>query len=171
MEFTRAVNENGIMKDALAGNVLFYIKTPDSTGFTQENNVYLYPTFLVLNSDGEALHTWIGWPGPERWSEYLDLATEEPLTVEERKARFDASPAFMDAYMLGTVEYARRNTRDGHNYYREAMGLDEAAARREGVPILLFKTVYRGVGTGDFTVEECSAVAEEIMRDEGGRGE
>ena len=154
------------MKNALAGNVLFYIKTPDSTGFTQENNVYLYPTFLVLNSDGEPLHTWIGWPGSEKWVGLLDAATRDAITVSGRRARFDAEPTFGDAYMLGTIEYARKNTRVGHDYYREAMRLDEAEARREGVPILLFKTAYRGVHNGDFTLEECAGVAEETMRDE-----
>jgi tetratricopeptide (TPR) repeat protein len=164
--FTRAVEEDSMMKDALAGNVLFFLKTPDSTGFTQENDVYLYPTFLVLNSDGEALHTWIGWKDPQEWVEHFDMATREPLTVDERMARFSSNPTFADAYMLGTIWYARRQTREGHDYYRRAMDLDEAAARRKGVPALLFKTAYRGLGNGDFTIEQCTAVAEEIMSDE-----
>lgn len=166
MAFTRAVEEDEIMKDALAGKVLFYVKNPDTTGYIEQNRVYLYPTFLVLNSAGEPLHTWIGWSGSERWAEYLDLATREPLTVDARKVLFAANPTFTDAYMLGTVEYTRRNTRAGHNYYREAMKLDDAAARREGVPILLFNTAYRGVATGDFTAEECAAVTEDVLRDE-----
>lgn len=160
------MNEDQIMKDALADNVLFYIKTPDSTGFTQDNNVYLYPTFLILNSDGEALYTWIGWPGSQKWADYLDVATREPLTVDERKARFFSKPTFTDAYMLGTIEYARRNTRAGHDYFRRAMEIDETSARREGVPALLFKTAYRGIRAGDFTMEECIVVAEEVLRDE-----
>jgi tetratricopeptide (TPR) repeat protein len=158
------VKEDKIVKNALDGKVLFYVKRPDSTGYIEQNRVYLYPTFLVLNSNGEPLHTWIGWPGSEGWAEHLGLAASEPLTVDERKARFAAKPTFTDAYMLGTIEYARMNTRDGHNYYREAIALDEAASRREGVPILLFNTAYRGVGTGDFTVEECATVAKEILR-------
>jgi hypothetical protein len=69
--------------------------------------------------------------------------------------------------MLGTIAYARRDTRGGHNYFRRAVALDEAAARCEGVPSLLFNTAYRGVGTGEFTVDECVAVAEEILSDTG----
>ena len=153
------------MKDALAGNVLFYIKNPDTTGHVEQNRVYLYPTFLVLDSDGEALYTWIGWDGAEKWVEYLDSAVEEPLTVDERRARFEADPTFKDAYMLGTTHYARSDTRQAHDYFRRAMDLDEAAARRADAPIFLFRTAYRGVGAGDFTIEECGAVAEEVLRD------
>jgi tetratricopeptide (TPR) repeat protein len=159
------VEEDEIMQDALDDLVLLKIKNPDSTGFIEQNRVYLYPTFLVLNSGGEALYTWIGWPGSERWVEYLDSVTGEPLTVDERRARFGAGPTFRDAYMLGTIDYARRDAREGHDYFRRAMELDEAAARRADVPILLFKTAYRGLGVEDFTIEECGAVAEEILRD------
>jgi tetratricopeptide (TPR) repeat protein len=165
------VNEDQAVRHALAGNVLFYVKTPDSTGFTQESGVYLYPTFLVLNSEGEALHTWIGWPGSERWVEHLRSATRESLTLAERKARFEASPRFADAFMLGTSEFARGDTRTAHGYYRKAMELDEPAARRDGVPVLIFNTAFYGVRKGDFKVEECTAVAEEMMRDENVKAE
>lgn len=160
------MNEDPIIQDALAGNVLLYVKTPDSTGFTQEHDVYLYPTFLILNSDAEALYTWIGWPGSETWVEQMHVAKRDPVTIEERRTRFGSEPVFTDAYALGTIEYARRNTRVAHDYLREAMNLDETAARLKDVPILLFNTAYRGVGNGDFTPEECAAVAEEIMGDE-----
>jgi tetratricopeptide (TPR) repeat protein len=165
------VNEDETIKNALAGNVLLYIKTPDITGFTDENKVYLYPTFLVLNSEGEALYTWIGWPGSEEWAKRLSMATADPISVEARRARFNTSPTFKDAYMLGNIEYARRNTRGGHEYFRRAMELDGASARSEGVPILLFNTAFRGVGSGDFTVEECAAVGVEIMSDDQARTE
>jgi tetratricopeptide (TPR) repeat protein len=160
------VDEDEIIKNALAGNVLFYIKTPDSTGFTQENNVYLYPTFLVLNSEGDDLYTWIGWPGAEEWARRMEMATREAITLNARKARLGADPSFRDAYMIGTAEFARKNTRGGHDYFRLAMELDEAAARLEDVPILLFNTAYYGVRTGDFTMEECAAAAEEVLLNE-----
>lgn len=160
------MNEDEMIQNALAGNVLFYIKTPDSTGFTQENGVYLYPTFLIADSEGRTLHTWIGWPGSDQWVDNLRAATDDPLAVPERRARFESGPNFADAFMLGSIEYARRNTRDAHDYYRRAMQIDETAARREGVSVLLFNTAYRGVGNGDFTLEECSAVAEEVIRDD-----
>jgi tetratricopeptide (TPR) repeat protein len=163
--FTRAVEEDEIMKDALAGNVLFYIKNPDTTGYVEQNRVYLYPTFLVLDSDGEALYTWIGWDGSGKWVEYLDSAIGEPLTVDERRARFEADPAFNDAYMLGITDYARRDARQAHDYFRRTMELDEVAARGADVPIFLFRTAYRGIGVGDFTMEECGAVAEEVLCD------
>ena len=159
------MKEDEIIKDALDGKVLLYIKRPDTTGYIEQNRVYLYPTFLVLDSEGEPLHTWIGWPGPERWTEYLKLATDEPMPIDERTARFETAPTFTDAYMLGTVAYARRNAREGHDYYREAFALDKAAALRQDVPALLFNTAYRGMFTGEFTVEECVAVAEEILGD------
>jgi tetratricopeptide (TPR) repeat protein len=165
--FAKHVTENAAVKTALEGLVLFKAELPALEKLGKEYNVFLFPTYVMLNADGELLATWIGYPGPDHWAAIVDEVVADPVTTAQRKARFERTPDFKDAFRLAHVEYTQKRFEPASQYLQRASSLDPQASKDAGVPLDLFRVAYHGVRAGDITIDQCmGAIAGVLTADD-----
>ena len=165
--FEKHVKENRVVRTALERLVLFKAELPALEELGKEYNVYLFPTYVLLNADGELLATWIGYYGPDDWAATVNEVVADPVTATERRARFEKSPSFKDAFRLGHVEYTQKRLKPAYDYLRRASLLDPQAARDAGVPLDLFRVTYWGTRSGELTAGQCmDAIAAVLTADD-----
>jgi tetratricopeptide (TPR) repeat protein len=159
------VKEDTSLQNALENSVLIMVDvaTPQGKDLAETFHVMAFPTFAVLNADGEALYSWIGYGQPGGWIERLSEALQDPITVTARQDRYRSQPSFQDALLLGKFSYREGRFREAESYYRQAQILDSVAAARADVPILIFRTMFRGTGAGQFTPEQVGSQIEEMF--------
>jgi len=167
--FARDVEEKDPqLMDALKGLVLLSLNlaTPEGAELAEVHNVHAFPTYLVLNAEGEIVYSWSGYGRPADWAKTLLDALSDPVSIQKREARFAADPNFRDALILGKVAHRESRYLNAEGYYRRAEALDPIAAAQEDVPIHIFRAIFYGVGTGDFSVDQAAATVEELLRAE-----
>lgn len=159
------MEEDADIQKALQDLVLLLLDVggPEGKELAETFNVRAFPTYLLLNADGEALFSWVGYGQPDGWIETLSGALTDPLTVTERQARYRAKPTSQDAVTLGKISHRDGRYREAESYFRQAQMLDAQAAAEADVPILIFRSVFEGVGSGDFSVEQAAANIEELF--------
>lgn len=162
------MEEDAGIQEALKGLVLLLLDVgqPEGKELAETFNVRAFPTYLVLNPDGEALYSWVGYGQPEDWIETLSGALADPITVSTRLARYRADPRFQDAITLGKIFHRDGRYREAESYFRQAQILDSQAAAEADVPILIFRSIFHGVGAGQFTVQQASANIQELFGSE-----
>jgi tetratricopeptide (TPR) repeat protein len=143
--------------------LLLDVGQPEGKELAETFNVRAFPTYLVLNADGEALYSWIGYGQPDGWIETLSGALADPITVKAREARYLAEANFQDAITLGKIYHRDGRYQEAESCFRQAQILDTRAATEADVPILIFRSIFYGVGSGDFTVEQAAANIEELF--------
>ncbi len=139
------------------------IATPEGAELAKTHRVRAYPTYLVLNAMGEDIFSWSGYGKSEGWARTLSETMADAITVSEREARFASRPTFRDALVLGKVAYRENRYRDAEGYYRQAQALDPMAAGEEEVAMLVFRAIFNGVGTDEFTPEQAGANIEQLL--------
>jgi len=84
-----------------------------------------YPTFVLVNADGEVLDTWSGY-AKEFFLQLLAPAVADPTTIDEKTARFAANPSANDGLRVARY-HATRGAYDTALEFVEATGeLDDA---------------------------------------------
>lgn len=164
--FARAVHEDESMQQALAGLVLLTlnVEEPEGEREAERHNVHQFPTYQLLNTQGEIVDTWIGYHNPGWWIGRLQQALVDPVSQRERAVRFEAEPNVGDALVLGKAAYTAQHCREAFDYLRRAQALDPEAAEAASAALFLFLASYEGVVTGEFTLPEVVAVTEEVLR-------
>ena len=119
--------------------------------------------FAVLNADGQPLYSWIGYGQPDGWIETLSSALEDPISVAAREDRYRSEPSFQDALILGKLSHREGQYGEAESYYIQARALDAQAAREADIPILMFRSISRGVGVEQFTVPQLAAYLEKLF--------
>jgi thioredoxin-like negative regulator of GroEL len=160
--FHRDMQENQQLIAGLGRTVLLSLNVLETEAerLAEDHGVHQFPTYAVMNTKGEVIDTWIGYFGAESWTARLDQILADPLTVAERKGRFEAEPTPRDAVLLGEVLYTQQRCREAYEYIRWAQSADPRAAKETEVPIFLFRCAYEGVKTGEFSVSECATVSQ-----------
>jgi tetratricopeptide (TPR) repeat protein len=143
--------------------VLLNVAEPEGQDLAETFNIRAVPTFAVLNADGQTLYSWVGYGRPQSWIETLSGALQDPITVAERQDRYRSQPNFRDALVLGHISDRQGHHREAESYYRQAEILDPEAAVEEEVGMLIFRTLFRGVGAGQFTAQQVGSQIEKIL--------
>ncbi len=152
----------------LEGHILYPIdgKAEPNKAMVEEHGIYAYPTFVIVNADGEVVSRWLGYGETAQWVQSLSEAAADPVTLADRRTRLEESPTFADALALGKDGLSSQNHREAMGFLRQAQGLDAAAADEANVPILLFRAAYYGVGTEEVTPEHFLGVAIALLQSE-----
>ena len=146
--------------------VLLDVATPEGKDLAETFNVRAFPTFAVLNADGETIYSWIGYGRSQSWTDRLAEALKDPITVAQRQVRYRSGPRFQDALILGKNSYREGRYGEAESYYRQARLLDPAAAAAADIPILMFRAVFSGVGAGQFSVAQAGSQVEKLLENE-----
>lgn len=120
-----------------------------------------YPTFVLVNTQGESLDRWAGY-SKASLIETLGGAVADPTTIEQKKARFAARPSPRDAALLARVHDSMGEYREAVDHYRRAQALGKGTASDYSSEIL--EATYGGYARGNlFTLEELQTAAGAVL--------
>ena len=92
-------------------------------------NVRGYPSFILTNASGETYDRWMGYGEPEPFIETMAGATADPITVNDRLARFRKERNAPDAMKIGELRGYEGMNGEALAWYERAHQLD---VRRSG---------------------------------------
>ena len=83
-----------------------------------------YPTYTMMNAEGELIESWVGYGGPQWFIEALEMAHADPTTFDEKKARFAENPTAEGAKNIGRIASASGEHAEAMQYLEKAESLD-----------------------------------------------
>jgi tetratricopeptide (TPR) repeat protein len=144
---------------ALEAVVLFKIDSENGEGveLAEEFAVKGYPNFVVANTAVETMDRWAGYE-KGRFLENLKDALSDPTTIEQKRARFAASPTSRDGGKLGRYHGTRGEYKRAVEYYRKAhdLGADDYSFQ-------IFENIATGARSKDFSVDEAKKAADAAL--------
>ena len=152
--FARAVNEDATIKAAMKDFILYKIDCEKGEGIAlaKKYEVRGYPTFVAINSKGEVTDSWVGYGGPEQWSQTALMAAADPRTIPEKKKAYDAAPTAGLAVCLANNASTSYDFAGAVEYYRKARELNPEGLAEYTEQILTF--MYYGARGGAFTFDD-----------------
>ncbi|NNE07618.1 MAG: thioredoxin family protein, partial [Gemmatimonadetes bacterium] len=125
--FDKATYENDVVKSAIGSNVvLCKIDAEKGKGIevARQYSVRNFPTFILMNAEGETMDRWLGYQEDEGFSKSLAKSLEDPKTVSDRLKQFQESPSEADALKLGEIRHHEGMFAESAAYYRRASDLN-----------------------------------------------
>jgi len=132
----------------------------DGPGLAKEFSVVGFPTYVVLNGDGATLDRWSGYE-KKTWLASAQAVLDDPVTVDERRARFEKSPSAPDAARLAKVRDSRGEYAEAVALYREAQRLNRDPEKDYLMDI--FVASFYGIRTKAVSPEEVGAAADAVL--------
>ena len=151
---------------AIAGVVFLDIDCEKGDGpqLAKKYNIRGYPTYIMVNPQGEVTDAWIGYPGPENWAIFVAAGSHDRRTIVEKEKAYEAEPTLALASSLASHASTASNYRAAVDYFAKARELDPANAKDYTKEILY--SLYYGSDEKVFTVEEIKAEADLALADE-----
>lgn len=158
--FARAVNENETIKSVLDDVIFVKIDCEKGEGpeIAKKYKVRGYPTFLTANAKGEVTGGLLGYPGPEKWADWVKAENKDSRTIPKKKAAYEQQATKELACSLATHASVAYDFPGAVQYYQKARELDPANAADYSEEILTF--MYYGSRGGAFTLDQVIAEAE-----------
>lgn len=159
--FDKAVAENAAFKSKIADRaVLVQIDAEKGSGIevAKMYGVHGYPSFVLTTPEGEVLDRWMGFGETAEFKETLLAATTNPMTVDQRIAKFAKEPNEADALKIGDLRLAEGLAAEASQYYHRAASLNDGADHSARV----FRAVAYGAKKGAFTADDVRAQADVV---------
>lgn len=117
--------ESGI-SEALGAVVFTSIDAEKGEGIelAKKYGVTGFPTYAMMNTEGELIESWVGYGGPEHFVGAFDTALADPITFGEKKERFAAEPTAEAAKSLGRIASASGEHAESMEFLAKAEQLD-----------------------------------------------
>ncbi len=129
----------------------------------KEFKVRAYPTFIMVNSDGQTLDRWVGYT-KSMHLETLESAVSDLSTLDHKRERYNAKPSANDAAVLGRYSYALEEYKEAVGYYTTAQSLNTNSEIDFSYKI--FSNTYSGVKGEHFTFDDVIAAADKVLKSE-----
>ncbi len=155
--FARAAAENATIQAAM-DQVIFYkinAEGPEGLIVAEKYGVRAYPTFIALNGAGEVTDRWIGYAGPEVWSQTARDAAAHPGTIAEKKSAYAEQPTLQLAKSLANDASTGYDFATAVGFLNKARELDPDHAGEYTDGIMM--NMYYGSQSGAFTFDEVEA--------------
>lgn len=123
-----------------------------------------YPTYIMVNPDGEVTDSWIGYPGPVKWAAFVEAGDKDRRTIAQKTAAYEAEPTLALARSLANHASTSSKYRESVAYFNEARELDPDNAGEYTQEILY--GLYYGSGDKVFSAEEIKTEADRALNDE-----
>jgi len=130
----------------------------DGIDIAKEYNVKGYPTFVLVNKDGESLYRWWGY-SKEMLFDELDLGFSDLTTIAEKEKRYKTNSDANTARALASYYNTQGEIKKAVKFYEDAAKYDpdnDFAAE-------LFKIYSTGYRQKVYTVQEMQTVAENAV--------
>jgi len=157
------VDSNDEIKGALK-NVVFWhnnCEVGEGVDIAKKYNVRGYPTFLMVDGEGEVSSGWIGYPGPTKWAAYVTAGNEDRRTLAQKKVAFEKNATKELACSLANASSVEYNFVDAVKYFRSARELNPAGAKEYTSEILT--NMYYGSRGGAFTLDQIKEEADFVV--------
>ena len=115
----------------------------------------------MVNSKGEILERWIGYPGAELWATYARAGVSDQRTLAQKKEAYDKRPTVALARSLGNDAATVGEFRDAVTYFRKARELDPDMAGQYTSDILL--SMYYGLRGDAFNLDDVEVEVREAL--------
>jgi tetratricopeptide (TPR) repeat protein len=113
----------------------------------KQYEVHVYPTFAMVNLDGQVTDRWAGYPGVDEFIGLVDQARADQSTIEQKQERFRAEPTYDLAMRLGQYSESVFASQAAVDYYRKALALNPGESTHLHEKI--FMSMYYGLRSGD----------------------
>lgn len=150
------------MRKALAGVVFHPLNAEKGEGvdLAEEFLVKGYPTYVVVNAEGATISRWADYESAASFIQTLAEAVADPTTIDEKRARYEASPTAEDAITLAEYHVSRGDFQDAVDYYEDAL---EMRGPESGLEYDLFIAYRWGYEDEAFDIDEVRTAADRAM--------
>ncbi|HEX9899180.1 MAG TPA: thioredoxin family protein, partial [Candidatus Methylomirabilis sp.] len=142
--FDKASKKDPDVAAVLENYVVFKIDAEKGAGvdLAKTHVIHGYPTYVVLNHEGETLYRWAGYEKDDFLGR-AQATLADPTTIEEKQARFEKEPTAKDAAALASFHDSRDDPDLAIDFYRKANDLNQDSKTDYLVPI--FYATFQGV--------------------------
>jgi tetratricopeptide (TPR) repeat protein len=156
------VNEDEDIKKALEPVFLYQTNAEKGEGkdLAKEFRVRAYPSFILLNADGEIIDRWIGYE-KNFMIKTMDMVLSDLSTHKEKQERYESDPTARDAAALGRFSYSVDEHKQAVTYYTAARKMNDDPSMDYNYQI--FESMYRGRNGDDFTFDDIMKAADNVM--------
>ena len=157
------MNTDADIQKVLETVILYRVDCEKGDGIAMAKDfvVKAYPTFVLLNKDGQTLDRWVGYE-KDYLLKTLPDATADLTTIEEKRARFQSKPDLRSSVALGRYASAMGEYREAVTYLLEAQSLKTDPQTDYSFPI--FENTYDGMGKELFTYQDLTAAADNALK-------
>ena len=161
--FARAVDSNDEIKNALKEVVFWHnnCEVGEGVDVAKKYKVRGYPTFLMVDGEGEVSSGWIGYPGPTKWAANVAAGNADRRSIAQKKTAFENKATKELACSLANSASVEYNFADAVKYFRSARELNPAGAKEYTSEILT--NMYYGARSGAFTLQQVKEEADFVM--------
>ena len=161
--FAREVNENSVMRDALADAVYWTVDCQKGEGIeiAKKYEIRGVPTFIAMNGKGEITDRWIGYEDSDTWSAFVSAAKKDRRTIVEKQSAFLTGPTIALARSLANDAATGSKYKAAVEYFRQAAEMDPDNAKDYQEQILA--SMIYGSQDGAFTIDEVITQVEPVM--------
>ncbi|MBU8871690.1 MAG: hypothetical protein KOO60_12560 [Gemmatimonadales bacterium] len=156
---------------AIAGVVFLDVDCEKGDGpkLAEKYNIRGYPTYIMVDPQGEVTDAWIGYPGPENWAAFVTAGSKDRRTIPQKKNAYEQESTLALARSLANHAATSSDYRASVEYFNKARELDPAGAKDYTQEILY--NLYYGSGENIFTADEIKAEADFVLAGEGATAE
>ncbi len=142
--------------------VLYRLDSEKGEGveLSKEFNIKGYPTFVMLDNNGQTADRWIGY-SKDDFLITIESALLDLTPIPGKMSRFETDPDFNDALVLGRYSHSLKEYADAVKYYRAAQKLNKDPNKSYLYEI--FGNTADGVRKEMFTFEEAQTAADAVL--------
>lgn len=161
--FAREVNSSDILKNALADVVFFKVDCEKGAGpdLAKKFEIRAYPTYYVVNADGEPVEHWVGYEDAAAWAAMVAAAHADPRTLTAKQTAHATQPTAPLAISLANHALAGDDYAGAVKLFRQARDLEPARAATCTENI--FMAMIYGAGEGLFSFDELRGEGDRIL--------
>ncbi len=156
------MNENTEIQNALDPVILYRVDAEKGDGkeLAKEFKIRAYPTFIMVNKDGQMIDIWLGYD-KGYFTRTLADARADLSTIDEKKARYLEKPDMHSTIVLGRYSSALRQHKDAVAYYQQAQMIKTDPGADYSFDI--FENTADGIGQKDFTYDDAAKAADVML--------
>lgn len=161
--FAREAKSHEALLDVLDEVILFNnnCEVGEGVEIAKKYGVGGYPTFIMVNPEGEVSSAWIGYPGAEKWAALARAGDRDRRTIAAKTEAYAQEPTKELACALAQHASSSYGFVDAVKYFRAAREMDPANAPEYTEEILT--NMYYGARRGGFTLDEVKQEADHVM--------
>jgi Flp pilus assembly protein TadD len=163
--FARAVDSDETIQAALQDVILLPVDCEKGEGpeIAEKFGVRAYPTFKMINHEGEVTDGWIGYPGPEKWAQFVAAGVADPRPIAAKQKAYEQAPTKELACALANYASTSFDFPTAVKHYRKARELDPQNAGFYTGEIVM--NMYYGSREEAFTLDDFTGEARRILDD------
>ncbi len=160
------MNDDADIQASLEPVVLYRLDAEKGEGieFAKNSTVKGYPTFIMLNGQGQPLDRWIGYSKDYLLST-MQSALRDLSPISEKESRFEANPTIGDAETLGRYNASLNEYKNAVKYYTIAQKIN--TDKSKDYTFEIFNNTSDGVGKELFTFEQAIKAADAVLASNG----